>query len=75
MRLRTQCRDDYTEEDVEHYFNYAGCLAVEGTYDRMEQMMRTGGNLLLLPCIASEGRYGYHTRAAGQGSQRGYGFL
>jgi hypothetical protein len=45
-----QSRADYGAEDVEHYFNYMGCLAVEGTYDRMEEMMssgeaKTGGGL------------------------------
>jgi hypothetical protein len=28
---------------VEHYFNYMGMLAVEGTYDRMEEMLSSGG--------------------------------
>lgn len=37
-----QSRSDYEADDVEHYFNYMGCLAVEGTYDRMEEMMRSG---------------------------------
>jgi len=27
---------------VEHYFNYMGMLAVEGTYDRMEAMLASG---------------------------------
>jgi hypothetical protein len=31
----SQGRDDYDADDVEHYFNYMGMLAVEGTYDRM----------------------------------------
>lgn len=35
-------RSDYEMEDVEHYFNYMGCLAVEGTYDRMELLMSSG---------------------------------
>jgi hypothetical protein len=37
-----QSRADYNADDVEHYFNYMGCLAVEGTYDRMEEMMQQG---------------------------------
>ncbi|KAI8462643.1 MAG: hypothetical protein J3K34DRAFT_373050 [Monoraphidium minutum] len=37
-----QTRADYNADDVEHYFNYMGCLAVEGTYDRMEEMMGSG---------------------------------
>lgn len=32
-----QSRDDYTLDDVEQYFNYMGMLAVDGSYDRMEQ--------------------------------------
>jgi hypothetical protein len=35
-------RDDYGTDDVEHYFNYMGMLAEEGTYDRMEAMLATG---------------------------------
>ncbi|KAG1664992.1 hypothetical protein FOA52_014672 [Chlamydomonas sp. UWO 241] len=30
-----QKREDYFAADVEDYFNYMGCLADEGTYDRM----------------------------------------
>jgi len=41
-------RSDYQSEDVEYYFNYMGCLAVEGTYDRMEAMLQAGGLLVLL---------------------------
>lgn len=37
-----QSRSDYAADDVEHYFNYMGCLAVEGTYDRFEEMMASG---------------------------------
>ena len=37
-----QGRDDYSEDDVEHYFNYMGMLAVEGTYDRMYAMQASG---------------------------------
>ncbi|GBF88821.1 hypothetical protein Rsub_01722 [Raphidocelis subcapitata] len=35
-------RSDYGADDVEHYFNYMGCLAEEGTYDRMEELMGSG---------------------------------
>ncbi|KAF6250633.1 hypothetical protein COO60DRAFT_1569873 [Scenedesmus sp. NREL 46B-D3] len=38
----SQGRNDFTVDDVEHYFNYMGMLAVEGTYDRMEQMLSSG---------------------------------
>lgn len=38
----SQGREDYSVDDVEHYFNYMGMLAVEGTYDRMEQMLSSG---------------------------------
>jgi hypothetical protein len=38
----SQGRDDFTADDVEHYFNYMGMLAVEGSYDRMEEMMSQG---------------------------------
>jgi hypothetical protein len=38
----SQGRNDFTTDDVEHYFNYMGMLAVEGTYDRMEQMLSSG---------------------------------
>ena len=35
QRLTLRCRSD----DVEQYFNYMGCLAVEGTYDRMYALL------------------------------------
>jgi hypothetical protein len=35
-------RDDYCQDDVEHYFNYMGMLAVEGTYDRIEGLLAQG---------------------------------
>ncbi|KAF8058064.1 hypothetical protein HT031_005724 [Scenedesmus sp. PABB004] len=38
----SQGREDYSADDVEHYFNYMGMLAVEGTYDRMEAMLGSG---------------------------------
>jgi hypothetical protein len=37
-----QKREDYTEEDVEYYFNYMGMLAEEGSYDSMEKLMQHG---------------------------------
>jgi ankyrin repeat protein len=45
---------DFTAEDVEHYFNYTGMLATEGTYDRLEKMLNSGNHpadlLLLMAC-------------------------
>lgn len=41
-------RADYEAEDVEYYFNYMGCLADEGTYDRMEAMLQAGRP----PCLS-----------------------
>eukprot|EP00884_Botryococcus_braunii_P010711 jgi/Botrbrau1/19641/Bobra.0003s0011.1 len=38
----SQGRDDYSADDVEHYFNYMGMLAIEGTYERLYKMMETG---------------------------------
>lgn len=38
----SQGREDYDVDDVEHYFNYMGCLAVEGTYDRMNALIESG---------------------------------
>lgn len=38
----SQGRDDFDVDDVEHYFNYMGCLAVEGTYDRMNALIESG---------------------------------
>uniref|UniRef100_A0A061R2L2 Protein lhcp translocation defect-like n=1 Tax=Tetraselmis sp. GSL018 TaxID=582737 RepID=A0A061R2L2_9CHLO len=32
-------REEYSDEDVEFYFNYMGMLAIEGTYDRMYKLM------------------------------------
>ncbi|KAF5728391.1 protein LHCP TRANSLOCATION DEFECT-like [Tripterygium wilfordii] len=36
----SQSRDDFNRDDVEQYFNYMGMLAVEGTYDKMEALLR-----------------------------------
>lgn len=38
----SQGRDDFTYDDLEQYFNYMGILATEGTYDRMEGMLKSG---------------------------------
>jgi len=38
----SQGRDDFDYDDVEQYFNYMGFLAEEGTYDRMEAMLKSG---------------------------------
>jgi len=43
--------DYYDKDEVEHYFNYMGCLATEGTYDRMEALLTSGlhpANVILL---------------------------
>ncbi|GJP29341.1 hypothetical protein CLOM_g16465 [Closterium sp. NIES-68] len=52
----SQGRDDFDRDDVEHYYNYMGMLAVEGTYDKMEQLLDTGIHPvdLLLMMAASE---------------------
>lgn len=54
----SQNRDDYCYDDVEHYFNYMGMLAVEGTYDRMEEMLKSGLHpvdvLLLMACSEND---------------------
>ncbi len=33
-------REDYTEEDVEYYFNYSGILAERGSYDTLEELIK-----------------------------------
>lgn len=54
----SQGRADFTVDDVEHYFNYMGMLAVEGTYDRMEEMLSSGLDpvdvLLLMACSEND---------------------
>lgn len=42
----SQGREDFTTDDVEHYFNYMGMLAVDGSYDRMEKMLALGKNIM-----------------------------
>ncbi|KAL8462567.1 hypothetical protein ACS0TY_033559 [Phlomoides rotata] len=53
----SQARDDFDRDDVEQYFNYMGMLAVEGTYDKMEALLKEKIHpvdiLLLMAC--SEG--------------------
>jgi hypothetical protein len=46
-----QSRDDYTEDDVEQYFNYMGMLAEQGSYDALESVLKSGlhpADILLL---------------------------
>ncbi|GMH35896.1 hypothetical protein BSKO_03764 [Bryopsis sp. KO-2023] len=38
----SQGRDDFNADDVEQYFNYMGMLATEGTYDRLEETLKSG---------------------------------
>jgi len=38
----SQGRADYEDIDLEHYFNYVGALATEGTYDRMYALKDSG---------------------------------
>ncbi|KAJ0790406.1 putative ankyrin repeat-containing domain, protein LHCP TRANSLOCATION DEFECT [Helianthus annuus] len=53
----SQSRDDFDRDDVEQYFNYMGMLAVEGTYDKMEALLRQNIHPvdILLMMAASEG--------------------
>ena len=51
----SQTRDDYSVDDVEHYFNYMGMLAMEGTYDRLKKLQDVGHPVdVLLLMAASE---------------------
>jgi len=54
----SQKREDYDRDDVEHYFNYTGMLAVEGTYDRLNQLLESGVEpvdlLLLMACAEGD---------------------
>lgn len=54
----SQGRDDYDRDDVEHYFNYTGMLAEEGTYDRLNQLLESGVEpvdlLLLMACAEGD---------------------
>eukprot|EP00898_Chlorokybus_atmophyticus_P002192 jgi/Chlat1/2974/Chrsp2S04702 len=53
----SQTRDEFDKDDVEHYFNYMGMLATEGTYDKLEALLSTGIHPvdLLLLMSSSEG--------------------
>ncbi|KAG9159988.1 hypothetical protein Leryth_005736 [Lithospermum erythrorhizon] len=53
----SQSRDDFDRDDVEQYFNYMGMLAVEGTYDKMEALLKQNIHPvdILLMMAASEG--------------------
>eukprot|EP00262_Sarcandra_glabra_P004748 TRINITY_DN159_c0_g1_i1.p1 TRINITY_DN159_c0_g1~~TRINITY_DN159_c0_g1_i1.p1 ORF type:complete len:198 (+),score=37.50 TRINITY_DN159_c0_g1_i1:52-594(+) len=53
----SQSRDDFDRDDVEQYFNYMGMLAVEGSYDKMEALLRLDIHPvdILLMMAASEG--------------------
>lgn len=54
----SQGREDYTYDDVEQYFNYMGFLATEGTYDRMEALLKSGLHfidiILILACSEND---------------------
>ncbi|CAH9112372.1 unnamed protein product [Cuscuta epithymum] len=54
---RRQSRDDFDRDDVEQYFNYMGMLAVEGSYDKMEALLKQDIHPVdvLLLLAASEG--------------------
>ncbi|XP_031499416.1 protein LHCP TRANSLOCATION DEFECT isoform X1 [Nymphaea colorata] len=53
----SQKRDDFDRDDVEHYYNYMGMLAVEGTYDKLEALLQQNIHPvdILLMMAASEG--------------------
>ncbi|KAJ8619921.1 hypothetical protein MRB53_028450 [Persea americana] len=53
----SQTRDDFDRDDVEQYFNYMGMLAVEGSYDKMDALLRQSIHPvdILLMMAASEG--------------------
>jgi len=53
-----QDRDQYEKVDVEYYFNYMGCLAVEGTYDRMYKLVDGTSALLRRASCCSRQRSG-----------------
>lgn len=71
--------DYYDKDEVEHYFNYMGCLATEGTYDRMEALLAGGlhpANVILLLASAENdapkvgGVHGGAQRVEGEGMGR-----
>lgn len=53
-----QCREDYDWDDLEGYFNYMGFLAVEGSNDGMEALLKHVGSpidcILLLACTEND---------------------
>ncbi|KAG8386148.1 hypothetical protein BUALT_Bualt03G0119000 [Buddleja alternifolia] len=53
----SQARDDFDRDDVEQYFNYMGMLAVEGSYDKMEDLLNQNIHPvdILLLLAATEG--------------------
>lgn len=53
----SQTRDDFDRDDVEQYFNYMGMLAVEGSYDKMDNLLKQNIHPvdILLMMAASEG--------------------
>lgn len=59
--MGAQDRDQYEKVDVEYYFNYMGCLAVEGTYDRMYKLVDGARTLLRrASCCAHASAAGLH---------------
>lgn len=54
----SQGRDDYEDIDLEHYFNYIGALAEDGTYDRLYALSDSGLEPIdaILVCAASHSR-------------------
>ncbi|KAI3928365.1 hypothetical protein MKW98_023966 [Papaver atlanticum] len=53
----SQKREDFDKDDVEQYFNYMGMLAVEGTYDKMNDLLKQNIHPvdILLLMASSEG--------------------
>ncbi|OVA10563.1 Ankyrin repeat-containing domain [Macleaya cordata] len=53
----SQRREDFDRDDVEQYFNYMGMLAVEGSYDKMNDLLSQNIHPvdILLLMAASEG--------------------
>ncbi|MCL7032734.1 hypothetical protein MKW94_026270 [Papaver nudicaule] len=53
----SQKREDFDKDDVEQYFNYMGMLAVEGTYDKMNALLKQNIHPvdILLLMASSEG--------------------
>ncbi|CAG9460594.1 unnamed protein product [Pedinophyceae sp. YPF-701] len=49
-----QTRDQYENMDAEHYFNYIGALADEGTYDRLEAYLADTHPVDVILLLAAE---------------------